>query len=657
MSGLKSALGALSAPQEPELVMAQARALARQIPLMYIMLVINSLVLAATHYGSAPDLMTVYIPGALTIVCVARLVFWWRRRNRLIDPVRARRTLNSMLWITGPLSLGFTGWAIALYPYGNSFQQSHIAFYMGITTIGCMFCLMHVRAASLLVAACVLVPFTLFFSSTGHAIFTALAVNMVVVVVALLVILLGNNRDFNALVASRSAMLQRQQETQRLSDENDRLANVDTLTGLPNRRSFDRHLAARLADAPAGGIAVALIDLDSFKSVNDIFGQITGDRVLIEVARRIDQLRRPSTFIARLGGDNFALIMDGPTSETLLQVCGDLVCSALRASFDMPGATIHLTSSVGFAASSVDDTAETLFDRADYATSVAKRDQRGKTVVFSERHAQEISKVRMLEHALHTADLDKELYILFQPQFDMVLKRTTGFEVLARWKSPLLGEVSPIEFIPLAERTGMICKITETVLRKALLVSKGLPRAMRLSVNLSAHDIGSATAIENIAAMVESVGRPRRIDFEITETAVMRDLVQANDALLSLLALGSRIALDDFGTGHSSLTHVQRLPLDRIKVDRSFVADVTHDTTSRAIVKTTIDLCRNLGISCVFEGIETEDQLQVLTGLGGSVMQGYLFGRPMREEMVHNHILTERRDWGSEPAQVFGNTG
>ncbi|WP_224701759.1 putative bifunctional diguanylate cyclase/phosphodiesterase [Devosia aquimaris] len=657
MSGLKSALRAISAPYEPDLVMAQARALSRQIPLMYIMLVINSLILAGSYVGSAPVAMTVYVPGALTAICVGRLIFWWRRRNRVISVDRARRTLNSMLWITGPLALGFTGWAISLYPYGNAYQQSHIAFYMGITTIGCMFCLMHVRAASLIVATCVLVPFTVFFSFTGHPIFTALAVNMVVVVVALLVILLGNYRDFNALVASRSAIVQRQQETQRLSDENDRLANVDTLTGLPNRRSFDRHLAARLADAPPGGIAVALIDLDSFKSVNDIFGQITGDRVLVEVAHRIDTLRRPGSFLARLGGDNFALIMDGPTSETLLQVTGDLICHALRSSFELPGATIHLTSSVGFAASHVDDTAETLFDRADYATSVAKRDQRGKSVVFNDTHAQEISKVRMLEHALHTADLDKEMYILFQPQFDMLLKRTTGFEVLARWKSPILGEVSPMEFIPLAERTGMICKITQTVLRKALLVSKTLPRSMRLSVNLSAHDIGSATAIESIVALVESVGRPCRIDFEITETAVMRDLVQANDALLSLLALGARIALDDFGTGHSSLTHVQRLPLDRIKVDRSFVADVTHDPTSRAIVKTTIDLCRNLGISCVFEGIETEDQLHVLTGLGGSVMQGYLFGRPMREEMVHNHILTERREWGAEPAQYFGNTG
>ena len=160
--------------------------------------------------------------------------------------------------------------------------------------------------------------------------------------------------------------------------------------------------------------------------------------------------------------------------------------------------------------------------------------------------------------------------------------------------------------------------------------------------------------MEAIARLVEQAGKPCRIDFEITETAVMSDLAQANEGLLALLALGSRIALDDFGTGHSSLTHVQKLPLDRIKVDRSFVAEVTSDPTSRAIIKTTVDLCRNLGISCVFEGIETEEQLDALLGLGGTVMQGYLFGRPMSEDKVLEHIADENQGWQRHRRRIFG---
>lgn len=656
MSALKSLMRFFAVPDDPELVKAQARALSRQVPLMYGMLLANSLTLAATHAGSAPRELIVYVPAVLVLLSLSRLIFWWRNQHKVASLDEARRMLGGMLWVAAALGIGFASWAIALFPFGNAYQQSHVAFYMGITTIGCMFCLMHVRAAALTVGACVLIPFTVFFATAGHTIFAAISINMVLVVVALLVILLGNYRDFSALVASRSAMAQKQAETQRLSDENDRLASVDSLTELPNRRWFGRRLDEMLAEAKAAGsnIAVARLDLDSFKSINDIFGQITGDRVLVEVARRILALQRPGTFVARLGADNFALIMEGPATDETMGAWGAVLCGAMRSSFDLPGTNIHLSISAGFAASQPGDTAETLYDRADYATSVAKREARGNAVVFSERHAREISKVRAMEHALHTADLDAEIYLLFQPQFDIALNRTTGYEALARWRSPTLGEISPAEFIPMAERSGLISKITQTVLRKALVVSEKLPKPQRLSVNLSAHDIGSTTAIEAIVALVEQMGKPCRIDFEITETAVMLDMNQANDALLALLTLGSRIALDDFGTGHSSLTHVQKLPLDRIKVDRSFVAEVCNDPTSRAIIKTTLDLCRNLGMTCVFEGIETEAQLDALLGLGGTIMQGYLFGRPMSEELVLQHASSERRDWGATRTRMFG---
>lgn len=655
MPAMKRLVQYFAVPEDPALVQAQAYAFSRQVPLMYAMLLINTLALAATHTG-APDLLRIYVPGLLAIACMARVALWWRSRGVGLSHAKARRMLGSTVWISGLLGIGFSTWALSLYPYGGPFQQSHVAFYMGITSIGCVFCLMHLRGAATMVALCVLIPFTVFFIATANPVFVALAFNLVLVVSGLMILLLNNYRDFGALVASRAEMERKQAETQRLSDDNYRLANVDSLTELPNRRAFERQLQAAVEQAEAEGrqIAVARLDLDNFKSVNDIFGQITGDRVLAEVAKRINVLRRPSTFVARLGANSFALILDGPTDERSLQHCGDVLTAAMRPSFEMKLGTVHLSASAGFAASRPDDTAETLFDRADYVTWVAKRETRGHALVFTEQHAAELSRVRRMEHALHTADLDREIYILFQPQFDIALNRTTGYEVLARWRSPVLGEVSPGEFIPMAERTGMISKITQTVLRKALLVSAKLPKPLRLSVNLSAHDLGSATAMETIAKLVDRAGKPCRVDFEITETAIMRDLAQANEGLVSLLALGSRIALDDFGTGHSSLTYVQKLPLDRIKVDRSFVNEVTSDPTSRAIIKTTVDLCRNLGISCVFEGIETEEQLDALLGLGGTIMQGYLFGRPMSEDKVFEHIASEGKGWQQHRSQMFG---
>lgn len=628
----------------PELALAQWRALSRQIPLLYIMLVSNSLILAWTHFDVAPVELAVYIPAALSAFSLLRMATWWLGRKKAPTIGKARRNLRAMIWIGALLSIGFTAWSFSLFPYGDAYLKSQIAFYMGITTIGCMFCLMHVRLAALAVGICVLVPFTVFFSISGQETLVAIAINMALVIAVLLVILLGNSRDFAELVSSRSAMAQRQRETQRLLDENHRLANMDGLTGLPNRRSFDRRLGIALEEAAVTGqtIAVARLDLDRFKTINEIFGQLAGDRVLAEAARRIDALRRPDTFIARLESNDFGLILQGPVDAQTMEHVGEVLCGAMRLSFDQPEGVIRLSASAGFAVSRPNDTANSLFDRADYATSVAKRDARGRAVIFSDRHEREISLVRQMEHQLHTANLEDEIYVLLQPQFDVSIGETTGFEVLARWRSPVLGEVSPADFIPMAERTGQINRITQTVLRKAIAISADLPRSIRLSVNLSANDIGSTTAIEQIVALFSANKSPCRIDFEITETAVMRDLGQANQALLILLGLGGRIALDDFGTGHSSLTHVQRLPLHRIKIDRSFVAEVNNDPASRAIVKTMIDLCRNLGISCVFEGIETEEQLKALIALGGSVMQGYLFGRPMRPEQLPDYFRRER---------------
>lgn len=643
MSGLRRIAKIFQPPDAPELALEQWRALSRQVPLMYAMLIANTAILSWTHFRAAPAELTLFVPAVLVLISVVRTLVWWFGRGRPVSPDQARARLHAMIWVGAALAIGFTAWGFALFPFGDAYQRSHVALFMGVTTIGCMFCLTHVRAAALVVGICVLVPFTVFIAATGQETLIAIAINMVLVISVLLVVTLSNYRDFADLVASRSAIAHKQDETERLLDDNFRLANFDSLTNVPNRRNFERSLSAMLAAAQAEGraITVARIDIDDFKTVNEVYGQITGDLVLAEVARRINQIKRDTTVLARLDGDNFALIVEDQDAETGYQRCGERIAEALKPAFDMPLGVVRITASVGMALSGPDDTAESLFDHADYATWLAKKENRGGTVLFDEKHKRELLRTRHMEHLLHEADLDAEIHVLLQPQFDIAQGRTTGFEVLARWRNPVLGEVSPVDFIPMAERTGQINRVTQAVLRKALAVSAHLPSSIRLSVNLSANDIGSAVAIEQIVALFDNSTRPCRIDFEITETAVMRDLKQANLSLLELLSLGSRIALDDFGTGHSSLTHVQKLPLHRIKIDRSFVADVNCDATSRAIVKTMIDLCRNLGISCVFEGIETEDQLHTLASLGGSVMQGYLFGRPMAPDQLADYLKRE----------------
>lgn len=643
-------------PGSAELSLAQWHALRRQVPLMYAMLVADMLILAATHFSSAPIVLTAVIPAVFTLLCAMRILRWARGDSATLTPERARRDIKSMVVLGPIIAVGFASWALNLYPYGDALQQAHVAFFMAVTTIGCMFCLLNVRKAAVAVSACVLIPFTTFFLMTGQPVFVAIALNMVLVTATLAIILFDNYRGFTGLVASRQEMARKQEQTQELLDENHRLAWLDSLTSVPNRRSFQKELVRALDDAKANGrtIAVVRINLDRFKAVNEVFGQIMGDRVLIEVAQRIDVTRPFSSFLARLDSDNFAVILTQNSSGPDLERLGQRLCEAISRPIKLPTGSAQVTASIGIAASGPEDTPERLFDHADYAGWLAKRDTRGGTMVFSAIDAHDLRLIRRMEHLLHTADLEEEIYIVLQPQFDIAIGKTTGFEVLARWRSPSIGEVSPAEFVPMAERLGQIGKITQIVLRKALAISEKLPRHMRLSVNLSANDIGSPAAIDAIIAQVEAAPRPSRVDFEITETAIMRDLDHAKEALSRLLGLGARIALDDFGTGHSSLTHVQRLPLHRIKIDRSFVAEVTSDPTSRAIVKTMVDLCRNLGMSCVFEGIETEAQLEALAGLGGTIMQGYLFGRPMMPELVLAHAEQSDAGWVHEHHQRFG---
>lgn len=640
-------------PKDRELALAQARSFIRQAPVLYAILVTNSILLALTQ-SAAPAMLRYGVPCLLIVGCLVRLGMWWSKRHRDLTGEQAMALLTSTTYVAISLSVGFSAWALALYPYGDAFQQAHVVFYMAVTSICCMFCLSYLRTAAVLSALGALVPFFGVFATSGNAVLVVLAINLLLITLALLAVVAGNSRDFAALVASRGEMARRQDEARSLHEENDRLARLDGLTGLPNRHSFHRELQTRLDAANASGarIIVARLDLDSFKSVNDIFGHAAGDRVLQEVATRA---RAFGGYVARLDNDQFGLIGDELASPKHLAAWGEMLCEAMRRPFVFAEMSLHVTASAGLAMSQPGDGAEALFDRADYVTSVAKREARGSAVVFTDRHEVEIARVRAMEHALHTADLDKEIYVLFQPQFDISLDRVTGYEVLARWRSPVLGEVSPADFIPMAEQTGIVPKITQAVVRKALAVIDRLPPPLRLSVNLSAHDVSSMTAIEGIVSLIGQSGTPCRIDFEITETALMGDLQQANAALLALLALGSRIALDDFGTGHSSLTHVQKLPLDRIKIDRSFVAVVTSDATSRAIIKTTIDLCRNLGVSCVFEGIENEEQLEALLGLGGSVMQGYLFGRPMSQDMMLEKLSSPQPGWQASRNRMFGS--
>lgn len=616
-----------SATPSSELIGAQFDAFSRQVPLLYFILLINTGAVAYTHLGTSPTWLSGYVPAALGLAGVTRLLVWLRRRgrHRLLTDGEIRRRLSATTWFTALFGVCYTAWAFALYPYGDAYARVQIAFSMAITVIGCVFCLMHLRRAALLLTAIVVIPFTLFFVHTQNSILMAIALNMFLVTIAIIVMMLTHYRDFANLIESRKTL-------QSLSDANSRLANLDTLTGLPNRRSFLKTLeefCCELAGSDAT-FAVGVVDLDGFKQVNDLHGHQAGDQVLEEVGARLRSLQSDACLFARLGGDEFGmLVRDGTDSASLLRL-GGTISAALEAPYRCAAANVKLSASLGIA--QFPDAATTplqLFERADHALYHAKEHGRGATTIFSGAIESAIRRANKIEQLLRQADLDREMTLHFQPIVDVKYRRVVSFEALARWHNAVLGDVQPSEFISVAERSDLIGAVTLALLGKALDALQQVGPEVRVSFNLSARDLSSP---DTMSAIVDKLGRsgisPRRLTIEITETAVIGDFDQARHALARLKQLGVHISLDDFGTGFSSLHCIHRLPLDKVKIDRSFVREIDFDPGAQGIVRSIVGLCRSLRLTCVVEGVETEAQALVLRGLGCEVMQGYLFGRP-----------------------------
>lgn len=624
----------------PALTAAQFEAFSKQVPLLYFILATNMISLSWTHQGSAPDYLVLYLPAFMTALFALRSLIWLRGRRRERTPEQAYRQLRATNILSFPIAVFCTAWSISLLPYGDAFQKAHVAFFMAITVIGCIFCLMHLRSAALIVTVTVNLPFFVVMCLSGEPTFIATGVNVILVTMAMIMILISHYRDFRQLHESRNVLMLQQQALQEqnkamqaLSDENMRLANLDSLTLLANRRSFFNMLEKAFSRASAAGerLAVGVIDLDGFKPVNDLYGHSAGDKVLIEIGNRLSTVADPRLSVYRLGGDEFGLLLQGNLSESDAIALGDRVCELIAQRINIGSGMVQVTGSVGFALyPDVGATAQEIYELADYALYTAKRHHRAGTVIFNAVQANELNRQKVVEEALVAADLENELSLVYQPITCVNRRICIGFEALARWDSPRIGQVSPAEFIPVAEHNGRITLITRLLLERALDVARLWPEDIYLSFNLSPHDLSSPENTLKIVAIVLKSGfDPHRINFEITETAVMHDFEQASASVQMLRELGAGISLDDFGTGYSSLNHVHKLPLTKIKIDGSFVRNIHTRRTSFNIVKSVLALCAEMELEAIVEGVETEEELRILENLGVRVVQGYYFGKPM----------------------------
>jgi diguanylate cyclase (GGDEF)-like protein len=409
----------------------------------------------------------------------------------------------------------------------------------------------------------------------------------------------------------------------------------DGLTDLPNRTFLYKRLRKTIATVQRGGptAALLLIDLDRFKEVNDTLGHDHGDELLVEVAGRLRTALRRHDTLARLGGDEFAVLLrDLPDRASVAELAGRLQ-DALRRPFALRGVAVELEASIGAALCPDHGTdVHTLVQRADVAMYEAKRGQSGISVYSADRDPYSADRLSLLVE-LRRALSGDELLLHYQPKVAVGDGTVTGVEALVRWEHPQRGLLGPGEFVPLAERTGAIAELTRWVLDTALAQCAAWRASgidLPVAINLAAANIVDVTLPDVVAAALERHGVPGdRLECEISEDTVMADPVRAMDVLGRLRAMGLRLSLDDFGTGHSSLAYLKRLPLDEVKIDRSFVLGMTEDENDAVIVRSTIDLARNLGLDVVAEGVENAEILRGLGALHCDVAQGFHLSRPL----------------------------
>ncbi|MEO6359591.1 MAG: EAL domain-containing protein [Sphingomicrobium sp.] len=407
----------------------------------------------------------------------------------------------------------------------------------------------------------------------------------------------------------------------------------DHTTGLANRRELVRVLDDDTASR--ANRALLMFDLDHFKKVNDLNGHAAGDEVLKHMAERLLAVAPSGSCCARLGGDEFAVLLPDGATEDMANAAADAVLGCADRQILVAGFTANTSASIGICMVPAGTSAEDALRRSDIAMYVAKRTGRNRAVWFDEEMERQLSTRVALEQEIREGIERGEFVPFYQPQICLVSGELTGFEVLARWLSPTRGLVEPIDFIGVAEATGLIAPLSMSVMRQALLEARNWAGHLQIAVNVSPVQFRDPMLAERILKIITETNFPaRRLELEITESSIFEDQEQALATVQSLKNTGISISLDDFGTGYASLTQLQALPFDRIKIDRSFVSTLLSDTQSNAIVTTIAALGKSLKLPITAEGVETDLIRDELELLGCANAQGWLFGHAIPADEV-----------------------
>ncbi|MEG0771952.1 EAL domain-containing protein [Clostridium sp.] len=452
--------------------------------------------------------------------------------------------------------------------------------------------------------------------------------------------------DSNGVVTNYVAIVNETTQIRWVEKRIEYLANYSSITDLPNRQVFESALnkSIKSISNPHGKVAMIMLDLDKFKNVNDLYGFTMGDKVLKAVGSRIKNVLKKSDIVAYLGEDHFGVLIESTSKINDINVIAQKIRKAILEPFVFEKQQIFMSCSIGISFFRRESkSSEDLLSNAEKAVMEAKRQGRDCIQIYTMEMNRRITRRQQLEVDLKSCIKNDELFLMYQPQINLETEKLVGVEALIRWINPTLGLIPPNEFISIAEETGLIVPIGEWVIRTACLQAKEWERngisPFKVAINLSSVQLNQQNICNTIKGIIEDTGvSPKMIEIELTESTMMEDVTKSIEIFNGLKELGLKIAVDDFGTGYSSLSYLRKIPINKLKIDRSFIMDLENEYEGSVITKTIIHMAKNLGFKVIAEGAETKKQIQYLRENGCDEVQGYYYSKPLLSKDLEKFI-------------------
>ena len=608
--------------------------LRRQVPIIYLLGFVN---LSGMEMSTAGRIAVgLNLPTLIALCGIVRLSHWYCTGFRPSHEQMVRR-MQQTIWFAAVVCLAVCARCLYLLHVGDSASHMAVMLFGGLTAIGVAYGLTALPFAGRIPLLLIIVPLALMSILSGDSQFAWAAFGLVVVAVLTMKLVTLHSSHLADVIRSRELISNQQVIAEHAHQEAVHAATTDFLTGLPNRRAFVAALEAEIEKKNKNWFALALLDLNRFKAVNDMFGHEAGDRLLQEVATRLVRAAASSGLVARLGGDEFGIFFPGVSQIAEARARGSAILREVNRPLVIDGRQFDVSACCGLALSKPDDdrSPSRVMADADLALYQAKDGTPDHLVVFEA--GMEASRIRRLqiERALQTPGVEQKLSLVFQPIVDLSRSEIIAFEALARWTDEELGPVTPSEFVPIAEQLGLIDRLNSHLLAIAFAESRNWPERIKLSFNLSAVELCSVGFAELILAQLIIAGlQTSRLQVEVTETALLADFERARGNLERLRKAGVTIVLDDFGAGYASIGYLRELRFDQIKLDGALVTAAQDSADGRRLLRAVIGLCDLLGVSSVAEHVESEALLTLLTELGCTAGQGFWLQRPMSPEEV-----------------------